>query len=63
MSELTENLKRIAATNQRLGDFMAGMEYGKTMAEVDAYYEAILKEIQELQERFKGNGNRGISKT
>jgi len=35
--------------------FRLGLEYGKTMAEVDAYYEGLLKEIEELEKIADSN--------
>lgn len=48
----------------KIDGYLLGVEYGKTMAEVDAYYEGLLREIEELKEMLKedkGNGSRGIS--
>jgi hypothetical protein len=34
----------------KVDGYELGVEHGKTMAEVDAYYEGLLKEIKELEE-------------
>ena len=37
----------------KLDGYQLGLQHGKTMAEVDAYYEGLLKEIEELQKLLK----------
>ena len=32
--------------------YLAGFRHGKTMAEVDAHYEGLLREIREMQEQL-----------
>ena len=33
--------------------YLAGFRHGRTMAEVDAHYEGLLREIEEMQEKLK----------
>jgi len=43
----------IGEFNAWLNGFLAGLRYGRTMAEVDAEYDELLKEIEELKERLE----------
>ncbi len=56
-------MERIVANRQYavgIGEFiawlngcLAGLRYGRTMAEVDAHYDGLLREIEELQEKLR----------
>jgi hypothetical protein len=53
MSELMEDIKKIEIFNQRLGDYLAGYEHGKTMAELDDQCKGLLKEVEELEDSLE----------
>jgi len=43
----------ISEFNAWLNGCLAGLRYGRTMAEVDAHYDGLLREIKELQEKLR----------
>jgi hypothetical protein len=45
----------------KLDRYQLGVQHGKTMAEVDAYYEGLLKEIEELQKLLVVSGPLSIA--
>ena len=59
MSKLTQDIKDIKRLNQRADDYLRGFKYGKTMAEVDAYYEGLLKELKDLEKLLKEGDDNG----
>ena len=43
----------------KVDGYQLGLQHGKTMAEVDAYYEGLLNEIKELEELLKEGDDDG----
>jgi len=41
----------------KIDGYQLGVEHGKTMAEMDAYYEGLLKEIKELETLLREDNN------
>jgi len=52
-------MKSVKTLIAKVDGYLLGVRHGKTMAEVDAYYEGLLKEIKELEGLLMEDNNDG----